>query len=170
MNNLVSSNPFKTYIGTIRVRKKNPHGFQLVFQSPCPRSFFKQKQTKPTHFTVEKKISRKKTLPPSLSRNETLSRKLSDSPPVRGRGLLGGLEAYSPANRGEFPSLRDGQKLLYAGWKVGYCDSGEGDVLKKNFPWKTPGFCQTRMLHVCCFFGYIWRLFNGKCIGKYTIH
>lgn len=63
MNNLVSSNPFKTYIGTIRVRKKNPHGFQLVFQSPCPRSFFK-KTTKPTHFTVEKKISEKNPLSP----------------------------------------------------------------------------------------------------------
>lgn len=169
MNNLVSSNPFKTYIGTIRVRKKNPHGFQLVFQSPCPRSFFK-KTTKPTHFTVEKKISEKNLPSTSLSRNETLSEKLSDSPPVRGRGLLGGLEAYSP--RWSHRKVRlwthgihtssplppgEGQTPMQVGrWKVTH----SGDVLKKNFPWKTHGIakpgCSMCAVFLATFGNFLW--------------
>lgn len=82
MNNLVSSNPFKTYIGTIRVRNKKPSWFPTRLPiTLSPWVSLKKQQNQHNHYGGKKKSPQKKTLPPSLSRKRnSLPTKLSPTP------------------------------------------------------------------------------------------
>lgn len=77
--------------------------------------------------------------------------------------------AVNPRNSYIFPPTPWWRSNSYAGWSV------EGDSLRwcveKEFPMENSRDCQTRMLHVCCFFSYIWQFFmvNVGPVAKYTI-
>ena len=140
MNNLVSSNPFKTYIGTIRVRKKTLMVSNSSTDDLVPVGFFK-KTTKPTQSLRWKKkiLPKKKLFHLPSPENETLPTKLSKP------NLQFAVEVFwedwrhiaLPPSWWEvsspLPPLDGRSKNSYAGGEGGwYCDSGEGDVLKKR--------------------------------------